>query len=201
MATIAVNTASAALKQLFDRQMAKAVELDGDTEGIKALFPLLEQIGKTVEGAGRVPFVIVVQNPNLTLSRRMVKVVLDGKTGASYIADGLVANLSAIPRGYYLMVDVEDGRAMRGISPGICLQRFKLDKRFGGSAVEGITVVSYEVEILLHHYLDLPGSRYEDDGVPFLRVSGRPELNASWNGAADQGYGSLSCRGRLGPGA
>src|SRR3990167_9313093 len=105
--TIAPNTAAAALKKLFDRQAEQAIALSGDEAGIKALYPLLERIGKVTEGAGRIPFVIVAQGANLTLSMRMEKVVLDGKTGASYLSDNLVTDLDDIPQGHYLAIDVE----------------------------------------------------------------------------------------------
>ena len=70
MTTITTNTASTALKQLFDRQAAQAVSLSDDEAGITALFPLIEKIGKVTEGEGSIPFVIVVQKPELTLSGR-----------------------------------------------------------------------------------------------------------------------------------
>jgi len=177
-----------------------AIALSGDEAGITALFPLLEKIGKVTEGEGRIPFVIVVQGANLTLSVRMWKVVLDGKTGASYLTDNRVSNLDDIPQGHYLAVDVEDGRAMRNKKPSICLAQFKLERRFGGTVAEGISVVTYEPEILRHHYLDLPGSRSFSDRVPYLNVYVRPKLVAGWRGVANPRYGSLSCGSRLGLG-
>ncbi len=203
MTTISPNTATAALKKLFDRQMAEAVELSGDEAGIKALFSLLEKIGKVTEGEGKTPFVIVVQNPNLTLSKRMAKVVLNGKTGVNYLNDNRITNLDDLPQGHYLAVDVEDGRAILNTKPSICLEQFRLGKRFGGTAVEGITVVTYEVHILAHHHIDLPGSRDISGVVPFLCVVGNNKwagLSARWGVTAFPNYGSLSCGSRLGLG-
>jgi|GEM_PF-3705182 len=200
MTTIAVNTASAALKKLFDAQAAQAITLSGDEAGIKALYPLLEKIEKVTEGEGRISFVIVAQGPNLTLSMRMEKVVLDDKTGASYLADNRVTNLDDIPQGHYLAVDVEDGRIMRNTKPRVCLAQFKRDKRFGGTVSEGISTVTYEPEILRHHYVDLPGSLCGSDYVPCLYVFGRPKLFALWRDLANPRFGSLSCGGRLGLG-
>jgi len=200
MTTITTNTASTALKQLFDRQAAQAVSLSDDEAGITALFPLIEKIGKVTEGEGSIPFVIVVQKPELTLSECMAKVILDGKTGASYLADNRVTNLDDIPQGHYLAVDVEDGRIMRNTKPSIALAQFKRDKRFGGTVNEGTSMVTYEPEILRHHSVDLPGSRFASDGVPCLRVLDRPGLGACWYDFANPRYGSLSCGGRLGLG-
>jgi len=195
--TIAPNTAAAALKKLFDRQAEQAIALSGDEAGIKALYPLLERIGKVTEGAGRIPFVIVAQGANLTLSMRMEKVVLDGKTGASYLADNRVTDLDDIPQGHYLAIDVEDGRAMRNTKPSVALAQFKRAKRFGGTVNEGISTVTYEPEILLHHYVDLPGSLYDGDRVPCLGVVDGPELFADWSDDANPSFGSLSCGSRL----
>ncbi len=201
MTTIAPNTA-AALKQLFDRQVAALHTAGLATEAeLTALYPLLEKIGKVTEGNGRIPFVIVVQNQTLTLSERMEKVTLDGNVGASYLADNQVTNLDNIPQGHYLAIDVEDGRKMRNTKPSVCLAQFKRDGRHGGTVNEGISVVTYEPEILRHHYIDLPGSRCGGDVVPCLVVDVRPGLYAIWGGDALPLYGSLSCGSRLGLGA
>src|SRR3989344_5831594 len=164
--TIAPNTASAALKQLFERQAEQAIALSGDEAGIKALYPLLERIGKV-------------------------------KTGASYLADNRVTDLDDIPQGHCLAIDVEDGRAMRNTKPSVALAQFKRAKRFGGTVNEGISTVTYEPEILLHHYVDLPGSLYDGDRVPCLGVVDGPELFADWSDDANPSFGSLSCGSRL----
>ena len=201
MTTIAPNTAAAALKRLFDAQVAAIQNAGLATEAeLSPLFPLLEQIGKVTEGEGRIPFVIVVQNQTLTLSERMGKVTLDGKTGASYLSDNRVTNLDKIPQGHYLAIDVEDGRKMRNTKPSVCLTQFKRDKRHGGTVNEGISVVTYEPEILRHHYIDLPGSLFDGGGVPCLFVDGGPRLNASWRDLASPSFGSLACGSRLGLG-
>src|SRR3989338_2269079 len=168
MTTIAPNTASAALKKLFDAQAAQAIALSRDEAGIKALFPMLEKIGKVTEGEGRIPFVIVVQNQTLTLSERMGKVTLDGKTGASYLSDNRVTNLDKIPQGHYLAIDVEDGRKMRNTKPSVCLTQFKRDKRHGGTVNEGISVVTYEAEDGPHPDTSLPGFTTGGSGGPLL---------------------------------
>lgn len=196
MITIAVNTATAALKQLFDRQVAAFAGLAPEAE-LTALYPLLEKIGQAQEGEGRIPFVIVPQTSALTLATRMEKVVLDGKTGASHLADNRVTNLDTVPQKHYLAVDVEDGRAMRNTKPSVCLAKFKRDKRFGGTVNEGISLVTCEPEILRHHYIDLPGSRCGSGDVPYLYECGGPGLSAGWCNAAVPDYGSLSYGRRL----
>jgi hypothetical protein len=200
MATIAVNTAPATLKQLFDRQVATfaAAGLASEAE-LTALFPLLEQIGTVTEGEGRIPFIIVPQGPALTFRECMAKVVLDGKTGLCILpTDSHVTNLDQIPLGHYLAVDVEDGRAMLNTKPSACLARFKTDNRFGGTVNEGISVVTYEPKILQHHGLDLPGSCYDGYLIPCLCIDCELYLGAHIDGALRPTLGSLSCGGRLG---
>lgn len=202
MTTIAPNTAAAALKKLFDAQAAQAIQLSGDGAGIKALFPLLKRIGKVTEGEGRIPFVIIVQNPTLTLAERMAKVVLDGNRGVSHLADNCVTDLDDIPQGHYFAVDVEDGRAMLSTKPSVCLRKFKKAKRFGGTVNEGISAVMYQPDILRHHQFDFPGSLCDSGGVPYLLVyDDRPKLYAGWHDDAYPHYGSLSCGSRLGLGS
>ena len=199
MTTITTNTAPNALKQRFDAQVAVLAGLAPETE-LTALFPLLEKIGKVTEGEGRIPFVIVPQSAHLTFSLRMERVALGDNTGVSYLADNRVTNLDDIPKGHYLAIDVEDGRDMLNTNPSVALVQLKRDKRYGGTGNEGISVVTYEPDILRHHYVDLPGSRCDSDGVPYLNEGGRPGLLARWFGDAYPFYGSLSCGGRLGLG-
>jgi hypothetical protein len=203
MTTIAPNTASAVLKRLFDRQVAVLTTAGLAPEAeLTALFPLLEKIGKVTEGEGRIPFVIVPQKPELTLAVRMEKVVLGGNAGASYLTDNRVTNLDNIPKGYYLAVDVEDGRGIRNTKPSVALAQFKRENRFGGTVAEGISVVTYNPGILRHHYIDLPGSHCGGGIVPYLGEGGAgPKLDAIWDAGAHPDYGALSCGGRLGLGA
>lgn len=205
MATISPNTASAALKALFDRQMEMAVKLAGDETGIKALFPLLEQIGQVTEGEGRIPFAIIPQNPNLTLPKRMIKVVFNDRYSGS-CTRGLdyprIIDLDVLPRGHYLAVDIEDGQATQNIKPSVCLAQFKQDNRLGGTAVEGITVVTYDAEILRRHYINLTGSCRRSEWFTILFLDdGTPMLGLSFGNNAHPHSGSLSCGRRLGLGA
>jgi len=202
MPTIALNTASATLKKSFEAQVEalSATGLASEPE-LSALFPLLEKVGKVTNGEGRIPFVIVVQKPGLTPSERMGKVWLHGKKGASNIGNGRVTNLDNIPQGHYLALDVEDGRAARKTKPSVCLEQFMRDKRSGGTVAEGISLITYDPEILFDHEIDLPGSRYAGDFVPFLHIFAcMPELDAHCFNIACSDSGSLSCAGRLGLG-
>ena len=89
---------------------------------------------------------------------------------------------------------------MRNTKPSVALAHFKRGKRFGGTVSEGISMVTYEPEILRYHCTDLPGSRHDSDDVPFLGASDEPELIVRWFVDADPYFGSLSCGSRLGLG-
>lgn len=201
MTTITTNTAPSHLKQLFDVWL-ELWKPDVPEDELKRLFPLLENIGKTTEGEGRLPFAVIARTPALTLARRMEKVVLGGNTGRSYISDNRVSHLDVIPEGHYLMWDIEDGRAMRNIKPSVATEQLRCDKRFGGTTEEGPAVAMKDSLVLRHHYMDLVGSRYDSDGLPCLCELGvRPELFAVRDDGALPRSGSLSCGGRLGLGA
>jgi hypothetical protein len=196
MTTIASNMASVGLKQLFERQVEAAVKLCGDRKGIEALFPLLERIGKVAEGEGKIPFVIVPWGPTLTSTTRMAQVVLDEKTGLSYLTDGLITDLDSIPQRHYLAVGI-DYLGTKGKRPSDCLAQFRREGRFGGTVNEGVSAITYDPCILEKTFLDLPGSRYDSVGIPDLCVNVRPRLFAGWVGNAFPLYGSLSVRERL----
>lgn len=197
MAMIIKRAGSVVHRRWFNQQAAilQIARLATEDE-LAPLIPLLDQIKETEETEGKFPFIIVPQNPKLTLAWRMAKVALKGKTGVYYLSDSRMTNLDNIPKGHYLMVDVEDGRATINIKPSV--YRRSKGRRFGGTAVEGITMVTYKPEILRHHYLELVGSSY-GECFPCLFINGdQPWFSAVYGDNASPSYGSLSCGRRLG---
>lgn len=145
---------------------------------------------------------IVIPERIVSIPKQMSMVKLNGQTGYTDTHFNLGALRQAdgveTPNAPYLIRDVENGAAMRNISPDNCVKQFKKRGRFGLVTEEGIAVVARKPEALNNHYIDLPGSRYGSGGVPCLwLVGGRPWLNCNVAGAADLKWGSASCGSRI----
>ena len=100
----------------------------------------------------------------------------------------------------YLVVDVENGKAMLGRIPDEAVKQFKKEGRSPLTAEEGVAIILQHPEILKDHYMDLPGSRLGGGGVADLWLSeGEPKLGWSWANDSSAGWGSASCGSRVGP--
>lgn len=193
-----VLPATSTLDEFFSWQV-KVLDNKGlaTKKQLEPLRPLLAKLPAPTWTDGRIPFVIVPET-SLGLNERMSKVILDGKTGKNWLDASKITNISTAPAGPYLAVDVEDGRAMQNQAPRDCQTQFEEQGRLGLTVDEGMALLTYAPETLKHHYLDLPGSRY-DGHVPYLYVVGvRPWLYAFWRDDAVPCYGSASCGSRLG---
>lgn len=58
----------------------------------------------------------------------------------------------------YLLLDVENGYAMKNTTPKKCVQSFSDEGRFALTVDEGIALISHFPEVLESHWIDLPGS-------------------------------------------
>ena len=165
--------------------------------------PLKEQL-KELSGKefkeGRIPFVVVPREKLLALEKEIPLVEVDGKKGFTTLnlselktADGV-----EIPESLaYLVVDVENGKAMLGRSPNEAVKQFKKEGRSPLTAEEGVAIILQHPEILKDHYMDLPGSRHGDDKVANLWLNeGKPKLNWNWANNSNAKWGSASCGSR-----
>jgi hypothetical protein len=144
--------------------------------------------------------IIVIPERIVSIPKQMSLVKLDGKTGYTCLNLGALRQADGVetPNVPYLIRDVENGVAMRNTSPDNCVKQFKKQGRFGLVTEEGIAIVTHKPETLNDHYIDLPGSRYDSDIVPRLRLSGgRPELDYGWADIANSRWGSASCGSRI----
>ena len=100
----------------------------------------------------------------------------------------------------YLVVDVENGKAMLGKSADEAVKQFKKEGRSPLTAEEGIAIITQYPEILKDHYMHLPGSRRGGDIVANLwLIGGMPWLGWGWADHSGAGWGSASCGSRVGP--
>ena len=100
----------------------------------------------------------------------------------------------------YLVVDVENGKAMLGRIPDEAVKQFKKEGRSPLTAEEGVAIILQHPEILKVHYMDLPGSRPGGGRVAFLWLhEGKPRLNVHWADNSPAEWGSASCGSRVGP--
>jgi len=201
----------------FEREFSRQIEnlskkgfpkLAGmDEKKFATIFePLREQL-KELSGKefkeGRIPFVVVPREKLLALEKEIPLMEVDGKKGftALNLSELKTADGVEIPESMaYLVVDVENGKAMLGRIPDEAVKQFKKEGRSPLTAEEGVAIILQHPEILKDHYMDLPGSRRGDDGVAHLWLSeGRPELHWSWASGSDAEWGSASCGSRVGP--
>ena len=165
--------------------------------------PLKEQL-KELSGKefkeGRIPFVVVPREKLLALEKEIPLMEVDGKKGFTTLnlselktADGV-----EIPESLaYLVVDVENGKAMLGRIPDEAVKQFKKEGRSPLTAEEGVAIILQHPEILKDHYMDLPGSRHGDDKVANLWLNeGKPKLNWNWANNSNAKWGSASCGSR-----
>ena len=104
------------------------------------------------------------------------------------------SELETSEQSIYWIYDVEDGTKMLGKSPENCRRIFKEQNRRGLTVAEAIALIVQNPEILENHYIDISGSCYDSDVVPFLLLNnGRPRLGCSAVDNAGLRCGSASC--------
>jgi len=180
-----------------------------DEKKFSALFePVKEQL-KELSGKafkeGRIPFVIVPRDKLLALEKQMPLVELEGQKGFTGIDDVskffTAAEGIEIPEAMaYLVVDIENGKAMLGKNANEAVKQFKKEGRSPLTAEEGVAIILQHPEILTDHYMDLAGSRYGDDSVATVWLNeGRPKLHWNYSDGSNSEWGSASCGSRVGP--
>lgn len=204
-APIDVEMPLAELETLFDTQLQRLVGLGyhlladiDEKEFRNRLAPLrakLNEVGPVQTGDGRLPFVIVIPHGMVSISAQVAKIEHNGLSGKNYLGESGITYFVSVPSGNqpFLAVDVEDGRGMLGKSPNACQKQFKQEGRLG-LIVEGGIAVEHQSHVLSHHYMDLPGSRCDEDWVPGLHLYGdRPALVSNYPGSSVRRWGSASC--------
>jgi len=167
--------------------------------------PLKEQL-KELSGKefkeGRIPFVVVPREKLLALEKEIPLMEVDGKKGFTTLnlSELKTAEGVEIPESMaYLVVDVENGKAMLGRIPDEAVKQFKKERRSPLTAEEGVAIILQHPEILKDHYMDLPGSRGGVRVAGLWLVEGGPRLFWVWADDSSAKWGSASCGSRVGP--
>ena len=162
---------------------------------VHSLRPLLRKVEEIGWRSGAQPFIIVVQNQNLTLANRMERISFAGKAGVSAVDD---SGHSDLPLGNYLAVDVDWGRWTLGLSRSACLEKCAKEGLKVGADIEGIMAITYWPGILDNHSIDLHGS-LRGGLSPFLSLkNGRPWFDMhSHPDISHPAHGPLTVRERI----
>ena len=210
-----IETRSEEYARLFDRQVETLIErgyaeaADMTQDRFKQLFATLKREARDLAATGpeikegHIPFVIVLRERLLSLEKKIPLMEFDGKKGYTVInlSEFETAKGVEIPDSLaYLIVDVENGKAMKRRPPAEAVKQFKKEGRSPLTAEEGVAIVTQYPEILKDHYLDLPGSRRGADKVANLWLDdGKPKLGRDYSDNSSSKWGSASCGSRVGP--
>ena len=87
--------------------------------------------------------IIIVPQSIVSLTAKMPLVTLKTKLGYCCIDPWDIAKETTVPRGFYLALDVEDGRKTLGIPSNDCVKKFENTNRLALAANEGAMLVYY----------------------------------------------------------
>jgi len=194
------------LERLFEWQAGVLIErhLAHERE-ILPLLKILRRIEeKVLPGKDKVQFLLVVPKPGLTVQGRMQRVWRAGINGMSHLV-GKTINITPVPSGPYLAVDVLNGKAMSSMTRNACSKRIKEQNRLPCTALEGVTWATFNPEVFSRS-LVLLGSRQgtaKYGCVPWLGMGGPtypgvPKLYYDSDLWVGENQGPASCRMRLG---
>jgi len=134
---------------------------------------------------------MVYVNPKIPLKQLISAIEVNGKKLSNYLDLKKVKDAVKTPNKPYF-VWMQDGALYTNKSPNQAVSMFSSNER-GATLREGLFLILYYPEILKHHYIDLPGSRYDRGDVPYLvDWGGDPQLRASSADNAFPRYGSAS---------
>ena len=111
---------------------------------------------------GHIPILVVVPNSIVPLSYQLERIreSIDDIQLEHLIKPEWFENAKGVstPDKPYLLLDVENGYAMKNKTPKQCVEIFNDQGRFALTVDEGIALISHFPEVLESHWVDLPGS-------------------------------------------
>jgi hypothetical protein len=134
---------------------------------------------------------LVYIDPTISLEQLVSAIKVNGKTLTNYLNLSETKDVEKTPNGPYF-VWMQDGHLYKGKSPNQAIALFSSNER-GATVREGLFLILYYPEILMGHFIDLPGSRCHRGNVPGLSGwFGDPRLRAYYVYDAFSNYGSAS---------
>ncbi|MBI2633170.1 MAG: hypothetical protein HYW78_02145, partial [Parcubacteria group bacterium] len=152
---------------------------------------------------GHIPFIIVPSEKLLSLEKKIPLMDVEGEKGFTGLdfSDFKTAEDIKIPKSLaYILVDIENGKAMLGENPNESVYQFVKIGRSPLTAEEGIALILQYPEILKDHNIDLAGSYHFDIDyrVADMFLGGSiPMLGWSEVDVSSPQFGSASCLYRL----
>ncbi len=190
-------------EELFDSQIATLNSRGVPQETLRRLHDqkkvVIDKASKMTIGNGNIPFIPVVKPSYLGYYGLMSLVHNGANKGYAYIDPDAITDKEKTPNKLYYIYDVEDGEAMRGKSSKTTEKLLKAQNRYPLTVAEAIALATH-TDVLSRHSMDIPGSRYDSDYVPFLWLyDGQPRLGSGWatsSADSNSNWGSASCGAR-----
>ncbi len=126
---------------------------------------------------GHIPFLLV--NRDIPIVKQ-ISLLFDRKWPVKFKLDPRELKHpydSEIPRGWYLIVDVEVGRELEHIPLRNAGMRLRRAGRYPLDLYEGVALALIMTEEVAGRVVSLPGSRYRKDDIPYVAVVKDPETS------------------------
>ncbi|MBI2633337.1 MAG: hypothetical protein HYW78_03015, partial [Parcubacteria group bacterium] len=164
----------------------------------------LRQLSREKFPEGHIPFIIVPSEKLLSLKEKIPLMEVEGNKGFTVTVLSELKTIDSlnIPESMaYLIIDIEDGKAMLGKGADKAIDQFRAEGRSPFTADEGVAFILQYPEILEDHHIDLPGSRHGSDKVAPLWIAMRGKHNGNrpvldyWSGSNNSfpKWGAPSC--------
>lgn len=146
------------------------------------------------------PFIVVPSRPNtIDLSDFMALVEFNGKRGRNYLEPQSLTDVVEVPQRAHVLLDVEDGRQRLDMSPSVSYENIRCEGRLVYPLWYGLVHAIVFPCVLQDHYLDLVGSRYYSERVPFLYLNeDGPGLGSGFYDTTNPEWGAPSAGSVLG---
>jgi hypothetical protein len=154
------------VKTILERKFHAPTGLSESDFINRRIMPLERLLAKNVKDTeieeSHIPILIVIPNAVVPLSYQLERIreSINDLELEHIIKPEWFENAKGVttPDKPYLLVDVENGHAMKNTTPKRCVDTFNDEGRFALTVDEGIALISHFPEVLESHWVDLPGS-------------------------------------------